>query len=143
MTDATTTQAPGIQRGRDRRHRFPGRDCRLTPRFTADEVAEIEAAAAAVGMTTTGFCAEAALSTARGVRSAALDPSRESFADVQAELFDARVALGRIGTNLNQAVAALNATGQPPEWLERVVLLCERRMQRLDEAIERLDRRRP
>jgi hypothetical protein len=91
-------------------------------------------------MTTTGFCAEAALSTARGVRSAALDPARESFADAQVELFDARVALGRIGTNLNQAVTALNATGQPPEWLERVVLLCERRMQRLDEVIERVDR---
>ena len=141
MTDATT-QAPSIERGRDRRHRFPGRDCRLTPRFSADEVAEIEAAASAVGMTTTGFCAEAALSTARGVRSAALDPARESFADAQAELFDARVALGRIGTNLNQAVTALNATGQPPEWLERVVvLLCERRMQRLDEVIDRVDRR--
>jgi hypothetical protein len=141
MTDATTAQAPGIQRGRDRRHRFPGRDCRLTPRFTADEVAEIEAAAAAVGVTTSGFCAEAALSAARGVRSAALDPDREGFADVQAELFDARVALGRIGTNLNQAVAAFNATGEPPDWLERVVVLCERRMHRLDEVIERVDRR--
>jgi hypothetical protein len=40
-------------------------------------------------------------------------------------------------------VAALNATGQPPQWLERVVLLCERRMQRLDEVIERVDRRMP
>jgi hypothetical protein len=36
---------------RDRRHRFPGRDCRLTLRFTSDEVAEIEAAAASTGMT--------------------------------------------------------------------------------------------
>ena len=70
-------------------------------------------------------------------------PAHESFAHAQQELFDARVALGRIGTNLNQAVASLNATGQPPEWLERVVLLCERRMQRLDEVIERVDRRLP
>ena len=115
----------------------------MTPRFTTDEVAEIEAAAAAVGMTTTGFCAEAALSAARGVRSAALDPVREGFADAQAELFDARVALGRIGTNLNQAVAALNATGRAPDWLERVVVLCERRMERLDEVIGRIDRRLP
>lgn len=143
MTDATRAEAPATQRGRDRRHRFPGRDCRLTPRFTTDEVAEIEVAAAAVGMTPTGFCAEAALSAARGVRSATLDPARESFADAQAELFDARVALGRIGTNLNQAVAAFNATGQAPEWLERVVVLCERRMQRLDEVIDRVDRRLP
>jgi hypothetical protein len=115
----------------------------LTPRFAAAEVAEIEVAAADVGMTPTGFCAEAALSTARGVRSAAMDPARESLADAQAELFDVRVALGRIGTNLNQAVAALNATGHAPDWLERVVLLCERRMQRLDDVIERVDRRLP
>lgn len=139
MTDATRA----TERGRDRRHRFPGRDCRLTPRFTTDEVAEIEATAAAVGMTPTGFCAEAALTTARGVRSAALDPDRERLAGLQTELFDARVAVGRIGTNLNQAVAALNATGQAPDWLERVAVLCERRMQRLDEVIARVDRRLP
>jgi hypothetical protein len=141
MTDAAKVEAdaPIAQRGRDRRHRFPGRDCRLTPRFTTDEVAEIEAAAAVVAMTPTGFCAEATLSTARGVRSAAVDPAHERFAALQAELFDARVALGRIGTNLNQAVAALNATGQVPDWLERVVVLCERRMQRLDDVIGRVD----
>ena len=144
MTDATKAEPKeATERGRDRRHRFPGRDCRLTPRFTTGEVAEIEAAAAAVGMTTTGFCAEAALSTARGVGSAALDPARETFADAQAELFDARVALGRIGTNLNQAVAALNATGQAPDWLARVVVLCEWRMERIDEVIGRIDRRLP
>ncbi|WP_281901574.1 hypothetical protein [Phytohabitans aurantiacus] len=65
------------------------------------------------------------------------------FSDLQVELFDARVALGRIGTNLNQAMAALNATGEAPDWLERVVALCERRMQHLDGVIARLDRRLP
>jgi hypothetical protein len=143
MSEATTAEPQAVQRGRDRRHRFPGRDCRLTPRFTAAEVAQIETAAAAVGLTQTGFCAEAALSTAHGVRSSLLDPAHETFADVQAELFDTRVALGRIGTNLNQAVAALNATGDPPDWLKRVVALCERRMERLDEVIARVDRRLP
>lgn len=72
-----------------------------------------------------------------------LDQAREMFSDLQVELFDARVALGRIGTNLNQAMAALNATGEAPDWLERVVALCERRMQHLDGVIARLDRRLP
>lgn len=135
--------AGAVERGRDRRHRFPGRERRLTPRFSEGEIGEIERAAVAVGLTPTGFCAEAALSAARGVRSAALDPARETLAALQAELFDARVAVGRIGTNLNQAVAALNATGTAPDWLERAVVLCERRLAGLDEVIGRVDRRLP
>jgi hypothetical protein len=130
-------------RDRERRRRSPGRDRRLTPRFTAGEVGEIQSAAAAVRLTPTGFCAEAALTAARGVRSAALDPAREALASLRAELFDARVAVGRIGTNLNQAVAALNATGEAPGSLARAVLLCERRMERLDELIGRVGRRLP
>ena len=141
-TDGTSRRAgDSAGRGRDRRHLYPGRQRRIAPTFTDGEYADIAAAAVAAGVTPTGFCAEAALSAARGVRSAALDPARETFADMQVELFDARVALGRIGTNLNQAVAALNATGDAPDWLERVVALCERRMQRLDGVIERVDRR--
>ena len=106
-----------------------------------DELAAIERAAAAVGMTATGFCAEAAVAAANGVRPASLDPARETFADLQGELFDVRVAVGRIGTNLNQAVAAFNATGEPPSWLVRVVELCERRMARVDAVIAAVDRR--
>ncbi|HEU4422778.1 MAG TPA: hypothetical protein VFR67_09610 [Pilimelia sp.] len=63
------------------------------------------------------------------------------MARLQAELFDARVAVVRIGTNLNQAVAALHATGEAPDWLPRVAAACERRMARLDAVIARVDRR--
>lgn len=126
-------------RGRDRVHLRSGRAHRLNARFTADELAEIETAAAGAGMTPTGFLAEAGLATARGAPPASLSPTREALAELQRELFDARVALGRIGTNLNQAIAALNATGQPPAWLEHVVLLCQRRMDALDEVATRID----
>lgn len=128
-------------RGRDRTHRGPGRPHRVNARFTDVELAEVDAAAAAVGMTPTGFCAEAALAAARGVPPASLDPTREQLAQLQGDLFDARVAVGRIGTNLNQAVAALNATGEAPDWLARAVALCERRMQHLDAVIAAVDRR--
>jgi hypothetical protein len=134
---AATVQIP---RGRDRTHLQTGRPHRLNARFTADELVEIETAAAGAGMTPTGFLAEAGLAAARRTPPASLSASREALAELQSELFAARVALGRIGTNLNQAAAALNATGQPPAWLERVVLLCERRMAAVDEVVARIDR---
>ncbi|WP_189082739.1 hypothetical protein, partial [Mangrovihabitans endophyticus] len=98
-------------------------------------------AAAAAGLTPTGFLAEAGLAAARGIeRPAGLDPLREALAELQAELFDVRTAVGRIGTNLNQAVAALNATGTAPDWLARAAALCEQRMARVDETIALVDR---
>ena len=80
------------------------------------------------------------MAAARGVPPASLDPSREALIELQSQLFDARVAVGRIGTNLNQAVAALNATGRAPEWLGRAATLCERRMIRIDDVVARIDR---
>lgn len=127
-------------RGRDRTHYRPGRPYRVNARFNAEELADIVAAAAAAGMTPTGWCAEVALAAARGAPPA-LDLAREGLAQLQAELFDARVAVGRIGTNLNQAVAALHATGEAPDWLVRAAALCERRMERLDEVIALVDGR--
>lgn len=139
-TGAQTPPARAV-RGRDRSHRRPGRPHRVNARFTAAELAEVEAAASAVAMTPTGFLAEAGLAAARGTPPASLDPVREHLAALQAELFDARVAVGRIGTNLNQAVAALNATGTAPDWLARAVALCEGRMTHLDQVIATVDAR--
>ncbi|MBT8227491.1 MAG: hypothetical protein HKP61_21685 [Dactylosporangium sp.] len=145
MADQTTPtpEAGARQRGRDRRHLYPGRRARIAPTFTETERAGIVSAAAAVGLTPTGFCAEAALAAAHGIRSTALDPERETLAEVQTRLFAAVVAVNRIGTNLNQAVAAFHVTGQPPPWLERAVSLCERRMRRLDETVASLHDRLP
>jgi len=126
----------GWPRGRDRRHLYPGRPKRVAATFTEQEMADIQAAAAAVGMTPTGYLAEAGLAAARGTPPATLDPAWERLAELQAALFDIRVAVGRIGTNLNQAVAAFNTTGKAPVWLDRAVALCERRMVRVDSVIE-------
>ncbi len=43
----------------------------------------------------------------------------------------------------NQAVAALNATGETPEWLAQAVQLTTRAVRRVDEAAEQLMRRLP
>lgn len=129
---------PRTGRGRDRPHLYPGRPGRIAPRYTAQEVADIAVAAAAAGLTPTGFVAEAGLAAARGEQPSSL--GRETLAQLQVELFDARVAVGRIGTNLNQGIAALHATGEAPAWLVRAAGLCEQRMRRVDAIIARIDR---
>ncbi len=121
--------------GRHRTHMFPARPHRLTPRFSDDELARIAAAATAVGMTPTGFCAEAAVAAATGSPPASAGgQDRQALVVLQRQLFDAVTAVNRIGTNLNQAVARLNATGEAPAWLDRAVALCLRSVDRLDEV---------
>jgi hypothetical protein len=46
----------------------------------------------------------------------------------------ARTQVRRFGTNVNQAVRELNATGQVPEWLDRAVALTSRAVEQLDVA---------
>jgi hypothetical protein len=138
--------------GRDRRHRFPARTRRITAAFTDDEYALLAAAARRVGLTPTGFCAQAAIAacTARvadvapstGRRAmVGAEPGEEALAALQAELAALRTAVVRVGTNLNQAVAGLNATGDPPPWLRHVVDTCGRALAAVDEAASRVHRR--
>lgn len=133
--------ATGAGRGRDRRHLYPGRSRRAAPTFTEQEWADIAAAAAAAGIPRPGSAARRLWPPPGVTRRRRWTPTREGLAAPQAELFDAVVAVNRIGTNLNQAVAALNATGEAPDWLAQAVALCERRMARLDEVVAGVDRR--
>lgn len=134
------TQSPPDD-GRHRTHLFPGRTFRLTLRFSEREIASLREAAAAAGITPTGFCAEAAVAAALHV-----PPSdngrrdRVALARLQRELFDAIVAVDRVGRNLNQAVAQLNASGVVPSWLERAVAACRRSVERLDDIGVEIDR---
>ena len=129
--------------GRRRDSDVTRRNCRLTPRFSAMEKAEIELAAASVGMTVTGFCAEAALTAARRMpMSYGAAQDREALARLQRQLFEARTAVNRFGNNVNQAVAALHATGQPPvEALAHATALCTRAVRNLDLLVDELHRR--
>ncbi|MDQ7905980.1 hypothetical protein RB614_15820 [Phytohabitans sp. ZYX-F-186] len=132
-----------------RRYRPRGqavRDQRLTPRFTDAELSEIKAAADAARMTLTGFCALAALAVARrqpGEPSGTSEAPAgvEELAALARELFAARTAVNRTGVNLNQAVAALNATGQPPVWLEHAVDRVTRAVAEVDTVVAQLHRR--
>jgi hypothetical protein len=134
---------PAARIGRDRRHQFPGRDHRISPTFTAAEHATVVAAARRVGLTPTGFCAVATLAVARGEAGAAALPSAEieALRELQAELFDVRTAVNRAGTNVNQAVAAFNATGEPPTWLQTTIARLTRTLSTVDDAISAVHRR--
>jgi hypothetical protein len=144
----TGTPSTGVARpGRRYRQRSESaRDHRLTPRFTDAELAAIRAAAETAQMTLTGFCALAALAAARRQpgqpRPAGGSPAEvEELAEMQRELFAARTAVNRTGVNLNQAVAALNATGQPPVWLEHAVNRVARAVAEMDGVVAGIDRR--
>jgi hypothetical protein len=129
--------------GRRREQDSERRTLRLTPRFSARERAEIEVAAASVGMTVNGFCAEAALTAGRKQpMSYGAAQDREALARLQRQLFEARTAVNRFGSNVNQAVANLHATGELPiEALARAVGLCTRAVRNLDLLIDELHRR--
>ncbi|MGI5213905.1 hypothetical protein [Plantactinospora sp. CA-290183] len=133
-------------RGADRRHQFPGRRQRINLRLDEAEHGDVVTAAARAGLTPTGFCADAALAAARGNTApggliAGTGVTRAELATMQRELFAARTAVTRTGTNLNQATTAFNATGEAPVWLDHAVRRCVQALDKLDALVADIDRR--
>lgn len=128
--------AAGEQRRRRNRSRTDrvSRELRLNLRVNADELRLIEQAAERAGLTPTGYAAAAAVSAAHAGNTPHLDELRAAIG----ELAQTRTAVNRIGTNLNQAVAALNATGEAPEWLGTIAALCGRTVDAVDDAIAQM-----
>jgi hypothetical protein len=85
------------------------------------------------------FVAEVTLAAAGGVQARTASPLRE----VLDELMAASGLVRRIGTNLNQAVAKPNTTGQRGDDLLPATEFCVRVIQRLDEVAEQVRRRVP
>ena len=106
MTDdkAGRGEAQGSRRPRQQAKR----DRRVGFSLTGEEYALLEAAAGRAGRATAAYAAEAALMAAQG-RSMEQDTL---FHELLRELMRASGLVRRIGVNLNQAVAKLNATGQ-------------------------------
>jgi hypothetical protein len=108
--------------------------------FLADEeLAELDEAAGRAGLARGAFAAEVALAAARGQSAKMGSPSREALV----ELMAAAGLVRRAGTNLNQAVARLNATGQRGEDLLPAAQMCARVIRRLDQAAEQVRRNVP
>jgi hypothetical protein len=99
------------------------------------EFAELSAAAGNAGLARGAFAAKAALGAARGTTG----PARAGeLRGVLAELMRAATLVQRIGVNLNQAVAALNATGEAPGSLVPIAEHCSRTVDRLDQTVEQV-----
>ena len=113
---------------------------RLVKFFLAEgELAELDEAAGRAGLARGAFTAEVTMAAARGVPAKAGSPLREALV----ELISAAGLVRRIGTNLNQAVARLNATGQRGEDLLPAAHMCVRVIRQLDKAAEHVRRNVP
>jgi hypothetical protein len=96
--------------------------------LTSEEFGLLEAAAGRAGRARGAFAAEAALAAARGGPAVGNSP----FPELLRELIRAAGLVRRIGVNLNQAVARLNATGQRSGDLVPYAAESMRRAEHLD-----------
>jgi hypothetical protein len=106
--------------------------------LTEDEFSEIEAAAADIGLAKGAFAAQATLTAARhraGIRADSV------LHEALGEFIRAAGLVRRIGVNLNQAVARLNATGQRSGDLLPYARESLHRAEVLDQAAEEVRRR--
>jgi hypothetical protein len=101
--------------------------------LTGEEFELLEAAAERTGRARGAFAAEAGLAAARG--GPAIDTP---FRELLRELIRASGLVRRIGVNLNQAVAKLNATGQRSGDLLPYAAESLRRAERIDAVAEKV-----
>src|ERR1700676_1552583 len=123
-------EAQGARRPRQQARR----DRRVGFSLTGEEYALLEAAAGRAGRATAAYAAEEALTAAQG-RSMEQD---SVLHELLRELIRASGLVRRIGVNLNQAVAKLNATGQRSGELLPYAEESIRRAERLDAAAEEI-----
>jgi len=136
MNDAEPSH-PAKPPARRRSRQSAKRPCTIRFALTDDEFHEIATAADRASQAKGAFAAQAALTAARNPAFPVEDPFRAALS----EFMRAATLVRRIGVNLNQAVAKLNATGQSDAALLPYAQECLRRVQLLDEVAEEVRRR--
>lgn len=139
MGKAAEGVVSGLDQRRRARRKGGSRCCRVGISVDDGELAELEEAAKTEGLTVSAFVAERALAAARGASPVQTGPLREALA----ELVRATVQVQKVGTNLNQAVAALNATGEAPGNLIQYARYSAVVIERLDQIAAKVSRRLP
>jgi len=127
----------GCQRaaqGSRRSRQQAGRPYRVHFSLTEQEFAALEAAAGRAGLARGAYAAQVVLAAAQGTSAGPDAPFREALR----ELIRASGLVRRIGVNLNQAVAKLNATGQRSGDLLPYAAESLRRAERLDAAADQV-----
>src|ERR1700735_555157 len=130
--EAGQRAAQGSRRPRQR----AGRPYRVHFSLTASEFAALEEAAGRAGLARGAYAAQVVLPHVQGVGAGPDAPRREALR----ELIRAAGLVRRIGVNLNQAVAKLNATGQRTGDLLPCAMESLRRAQGLAAAAEAVRR---
>jgi hypothetical protein len=140
MADIQAGRRPRGDRPAGRRSRGTSKRARRVEfNLTDEEFSELDAAAARAGLARGAYAAAAALGAARGESGRIGVPLREALA----ELIRSAGLVRRVGVNLNQAVAKLNATGQRSGDLLPYAVESVHRARRLDAAAEDLRKRLP
>jgi hypothetical protein len=124
----------GETQGSRRARQETRRALRVHFSLSEQEMAELREAAGRLGMARGAFAARVVLAHVRGDTTGPEAPDRELLG----ELLRASVLVHRIGVNLNQAVAKLNATGQRSGDLLPYAEACMRRVDHLDEIAEQI-----
>ena len=106
-------------------------------RFNDREWQQIADAARERGVTPTGLCADAVMHEIANAPQVDR-PDREALARLQAELFLTKVAVNRVGTNLNQIAAKVNA-GRIPVWSARAAAAVAVAVERISDVCDRVD----
>jgi hypothetical protein len=133
---AGRAEQQGDEQRRRQRRAGTVRKIRIAIAVDEGEQASLVDAAREKGLTVSAFVADAALRAARRDSM----PDTSDLMHAVAGLARAAVQVQRVGTNLNQAVAALNATGQPPGNLLPYARYATEVVRRLDEAARRVSR---
>ena len=128
MASAHSRSAAARPRLRRRSREITGRVRSVRFGLTDEEYGELDTAAAQAGMAKGAYAAMATLAAARGL----MNPADSPFRQALTELIRAAGLVRRIGVNLNQAVAKLNATGQCSADLLAYAAESKRRAERLD-----------
>jgi len=136
-TEVTNTMQDGRTPHRRRARQEMKRSCTIRFDLSEREFGEIRAAAEQAGLAKGAFVAQAALAVARGGGLPPESPHRQALG----EFIRAAGLVRRIGVNLNQAVAKLNATGQRSGDLLPYAAESIRRAQLLDQVAEELRKR--
>src|SRR5215470_1616128 len=137
MAGASSGNGLRVRQGSRRSRQQPGRRHRVHFSLTEHELAVVEEAAARAGLARGAYAAQVVLAAAGSEDDGPLSPQREALR----QLIQASGLARRIGVNLNQAVARLNATGQRSGDLLPYAAESVRRAQLLDQAAEELRRR--
>ena len=131
MSDGSRTGIGG--QGRRRARQPVPRTRRVEVTLTGEEYAIIDAAARRAELARRAYIAQAVLAAAANGGPLG---DRESLRRALIELMRAAGLVRRIGTNINQAVAKLNAAGQPAGDLPGYAARMIRRADHLDEVAD-------